>query len=92
MNADVPSLLCQLSAPGIGLCHYFGQDYAIIPGWDGLRDYPNWDYAIIGLRGVVLEGSCRSGYNALRGKATLYLQCCARVPQRFMSSNQVHDQ
>ena len=39
-----------------GLCHYFGQDYAIIPGWEGLWDYPGRDYAIIGLRGVVAEG------------------------------------
>ena len=48
--------LIRLSAPGVGLPHYFGQDYAIIPGWAGLWDYPGRDYAIIGLRGVVVEG------------------------------------
>ena len=44
--------LIRLSAHGRGLCHYFGQDYAIIPGCGGLWDYPGQDYSIIGLHTV----------------------------------------
>ena len=57
-NGDAPILLCRFTpADSIvgGLCHYFGQDYAIASR-DG-RDYGiicHRDYAIIGLRGVVV--------------------------------------
>ena len=64
LRMQMRRLLCCFTLPDsivgtwlLGLCHYFGQDYAIAwQGWEGLWDYPDRDYAIIGPPGVVAEG------------------------------------